>query len=57
MRRMILLAACILAVAVQGCSKSPWKEDIGVRISWDKTSYQEVREIPVGNLGYTETNL
>lgn len=52
-----MIAAFILAVAVQGCNKGPWKEDIGVRISWDNTTYQEVKEIPVGNLGYTETNL
>ena len=57
MKKNMILAACILAVPMLGCSKTPWKEDIGVRISWDKTTFQEVREIPVGNLGYTETNL
>ena len=43
-------------LALVSCNKG-WKEDIGVRISWDQRSYQEVTQSVIGNMGYTETNL
>lgn len=57
-----MLAASTFIVAATGVSEAKkakavsdsWKKDHTVRISWDKSSYQEVRDAYVSNLGYIE---
>lgn len=58
----IFIWAAMSIMAVQGvCSAkkaavNPWKTDHTVRISWDNTTFTEVRDAYVGNLGYIEHN-
>ncbi len=63
MKRLILTLAtvCIAGFVAAGKSKkaspSPWPEDLKVRLSWDASTYSEIREAYVSNLGYIEHNL
>lgn len=61
MNRIIaILLASLVAIPVMAAKKKPvnnWKEDHTVRISWDKSSFQEITESYVSNKGYIERDL
>ena len=51
---MIFIAGLLM---LAGCCHRNCGDDIDVRISWDASTYQEVTEAVIGNLGYVEKNL
>lgn len=57
---LVIISALLVAIPVMAAKKkpvNPWKEDHNVRISWDKSTYQEVTDNYVSNKGYLEKNL